>query len=262
MASDYILIRKSRNALSTFLHVMFNILLGVGSIFAGLVTGSWIVGFFLVLVSKWRMFAVRPRYLFLNIKSNLVDLIVGFSFVLLGFFSGNDLLPVHFILAFSYVIWLTIIKPKTTPFWNRFQALTAVFLGSSASAILCASLNPALLVVLEFVIGYGAARHVLAQNNNSIDNGFPAFIFGAFFAEIALLTHSWLIVYTFVNAGIMIPQLALILTIFGFLAEKLFSTVEARDGNFRFKEVALPALFSVVILAVIIFGFSEPIFNV
>ena len=93
MASDYIFIRKSRNALSTALHVTLNILLGVGSIFVTIVSGSWLIGFILVLLSKWRMFAVRPRYLWLNIKSNLVDLIVGFSFVALAFFSGAS--PLH-----------------------------------------------------------------------------------------------------------------------------------------------------------------------
>ncbi|MBQ3293902.1 hypothetical protein IJG96_02100, partial [Candidatus Saccharibacteria bacterium] len=99
MASDYIFIRKSRNALSTVLHVVMNILLGIGSVFATIVSGSWIIGFILVLLSKWRMFAVRPHYLWLNIKSNLVDLIVGFSVVLLAFFAGTSTLPVHYILG-------------------------------------------------------------------------------------------------------------------------------------------------------------------
>ena len=79
--SDYILIRKGRNMLSAFLHVIFNLLLGLGSVFITFSTASWIPGVLLVIISKWRMFAVRPRYLFLNLKSNLVDLIVGFSFV-------------------------------------------------------------------------------------------------------------------------------------------------------------------------------------
>ena len=262
MASDFIFIRKSRNAVSSVLHVLMNILLGVGSIFVTIVTGSWLVGFILVLVSKWRMFAVRTHYLFLNLKSNLVDLIVGFSFVLLAYFSGTEVLPVHYLLAVSYTIWLVLIKPKTSETWNFIQALLAVFLGTCAASILSASLNPVLLVALEFVIGYAAARHVLAQNNNSVDDGFPALTFGVLFSEIALLCHSWLIVYTFTSWGIIIPQLAIILSVFAFLTERIYSSVESRDGTLKFKDVALPVLFSVAILAVIIFGFSEPIFNV
>ena len=262
MSSDYILIRKSRNALSTFLHIALNILLGVGSVFVTIVSGSWIIGFILVLLSKWRMFAVHPHYLWLNIKSNLVDLIVGFSFVLLAYFSGTAVLPVHYILAFAYVLWLTVAKPKTSENWNLFQALVAIFLGTSATSILCASLNPALLVILEFVIGYSAARHVLAQNNNTADHGYPTLILGTIFAEIALLAHSWLIVYTFMSLGVIVPQLAVILTIFAFATTRIYRAVEKRDGQLRFKDIAVPLIFSLVILAVIIVGFSEPIFNV
>lgn len=262
MASDYILIRKSRNALSSVLHVIMNILLGLGSVLATIVSGSWIIGFILVLLSKWRMFAVRPHYLWLNIKSNLVDLIVGFSLVLLTYFSGTSLLPVHYILAAVYVLWLTVVKPKTSETWNLIQALTAIFLGTSAVSILCASLDSAFLVVLEFIVGYGSARHVLAQNNNMSDNGYPALIFGVAFAEIALLAHSWTIVYAFTNLGLIIPQLALILALFGFMVERIFHAVEERDGQLRLKDIAFPVSFSLVVLAIIIIGFSKPIFNV
>jgi len=262
MASDYIFIRKSRNAVSSVLHVLMNILLGVGSVFATIVSGSWIIGFILVLLSKWRMFAVRPHYLWLNIKSNLVDLIVGFSLVLLTYFSGTSLLPVHYILAATYVLWLTVAKPKTSEIWTRIQALAAIFLGTCAISILCASLDSSLPALLEFIVGYGSARHVLAQNNNMSDSGYPALIFGVFFAEVALLTHSWTIVYAFMDLGVIIPQLAIILTVFGFMIERIFHAVEERDGTLRFKDVALPISFSLVVLAVVIIGFSEPIFNV
>ena len=262
MASDYIFIRKSRNALSSFLHAVLNILLGIGSVFATIVSGSWIIGFILVLLSKWRMFAVRPHYLWLNIKSNLVDLIVGFSVVLLAFFAGTSTLPVHYILGAVYVLWLTVVKPKTTETWNLIQALFAIFIGTTAVTILSASYDSVFVSLLEFVVGYGAARHVLAQNNNMNDRGYPALIFGILFSEIALLCHSWLIVYTFIKAGVIIPQLAIILTIFAFMTERIYRSVESRDGKLKFKEVAVPVIFSIVVLAVIIIGFSQPIFNV
>ena len=97
--ADYSIIRKSRNTLSSFLHVLMNILLGVGSISVTLISGSWILGIILVLISKWRIFAVRPRYWLLNLKSSLVDLIVGASFVVLAYLSGTEILPIHILLA-------------------------------------------------------------------------------------------------------------------------------------------------------------------
>lgn len=262
MANDYIFIRKSRNTLSSLLHVVMNILLGAGSILIGLVSGSWIIGFILVLVSKWRMFAVRPRYLLLNLKSNLVDLIVGFSFVLLGYFSGSEILPVHYLLAIGYTVWLIFVKPRTSKNWTMFQAIVAIFLGTSAAVILCSDLNSALLVAIEFIIGYAAARHILVQNNNSLENGFPALLLGVIFAEISLFLHSWLIVYTFIDFGLILPQLSIVLTLVAFMLEKVYSDVELRDGALRLKSVAVPLAFSIILAAIILIGFSNPIFNV
>ena len=87
--ADYVIIRRGRNILSTILHVLLNLVLAIATIFLNLATASFIPGCVLVLLSKWRMFAVRPRYLFVNIKSNLVDLIMGFSFVFLAYCAGN-----------------------------------------------------------------------------------------------------------------------------------------------------------------------------
>ncbi|MBQ3430698.1 hypothetical protein IJG20_01170 [Candidatus Saccharibacteria bacterium] len=263
MATDYVFIRKSRNTISSVLHVLMNILLGVGTIFVGIVSGSWLIGIILVLVSKWRTFAVRPRYLFLNIKASLVDLIVGCSFVFLGYFSGSSVvLPVHYLLAAGYTLWLIAIKPQTSPFWTSVQAIVAVFLGTSVATIASASTNSVVLVLAEFLIGYAAARHVLAQNNNSLHDGFPAFIFALMFAEIALFAHSWLIIYPFQIYGIMIPQLSIILSIFAFVAVKLYENVESRDGDLKVREVAIPIVFAVILLAVIVAGFSEPTFDI
>ncbi len=239
-----------------------NILLGVGTIFVGIVTGSWIIGAILVLVSKWRMFAVRSRYLFLNLKSNLVDLIVGFSFVFLGYFAGSELVPGHWILAGLYVIWLLFVKPKTKAGWNVVQAICAVILGTSAAVIASAHFNPVWLVILEFIIGYAAARHVLVQNDSAGYDGFAALIYGVMFAEIALVSHYWLIVYSFEKVGLMVPQLAVVLGIVSFLTAQLYGQVEKRDGVLKFRDVAPAVLFSAAMLIVLLMWFSKPSFNI
>ena len=96
--ADFIIIRKSRNIASVTVHVFLNILLGISSVLITVFSGSPLLGLLLVLLSKWRIFAVRRRYLWLNLKSNLVDLIVGISVVLLSYYAGSTLLPVHFVL--------------------------------------------------------------------------------------------------------------------------------------------------------------------
>src|SRR5579864_9010093 len=66
----------------------------------------------IILLSKWRMFAVRPRYWPANIRANAVDIIVGVSFLVLMVHSGTQLWQL--ILALLYAVWLLVIKPGTS----------------------------------------------------------------------------------------------------------------------------------------------------
>ena len=259
--ADYIFIRKSRNALSSFLHVLMNISLGVGSILITIISGSWILGFLLVFLSKWRIFAVRPRFWFLNIKSNLVDLIVGSSFVFIAYFAGTEILPVHFVLAAFYTAWLIFVKPRTSKTATIFQALCAVLFGTTAAVLTLSSFNSIFLILAEFIIGYGASRHLFVQIG---DKNFThlSITCGLLCAETTWLLYSWSILYTFGNTGIIIPQLSLVLTISAFSFSKIFQSTLRHDGKLKFSEIVTPALFGILTIAIIIFGFSNPIFNI
>ena len=259
--ADYVLIRKGRNIISSIIHIVLNILLGFGSIALTVITGSWTLGIILVLISKWRIFAVRPYYWLLNIKSNLVDLIVGSSFVLLAFCAGTTILPIHWILAISYTLWLVLLKPRSSDLATETQSLIAVFLGISAVTLLGGAYNAIWLVLAAFVIGYGASRHVLVQSEDH-DFTIITFICGLIAAEITWLCHSWLIIYTFGSTGIAIPQLAIILTIFGFLFGRTYKSILKRDGHFKIADVATPIIFSIIVIAIMIIWFSKPIFDI
>ena len=214
--ADYVLARKSRNIASSMVHVFLNLLLGIGSVLVTVLSGSPILGILLVLISKWRVFAVRIRYLWTNVKANLVDFIVGVSIVLLAYYAGPSFLVVDFILMALYCTWLLFIKPLSSESATLAQSLIAVFLGISAATIMSANLNSIVIVLLAFLIGYAASRHVLIQSD---DKNFTltTLVSGLVFSEIAWLCHSWAIIYTFGSTGIRIPQLAIILTIFAFV---------------------------------------------
>ena len=259
--SDYIFIRKSRNILSTILHVVLNILLGFGSVFITLATSNWIFGIILVLISKWRIFAVRPRYWFLNIKSNLVDLIIGISFVMLAFYAGSSLLPIHLILGALYTVWLIWIKPLSSEKASEIQALIAVFLGTSTAALISANYNSVFMVLISFVVGYGASRHVLVHSSDH-DFTLLTLICGLVCAEIAWLCHSWMIIYSFPTIGVIIPQVAIIMTIFAFIFNCTYKAIFKRSGKLKLPDIALPAIFSILAIAIIILWFSNPVFNV
>lgn len=259
--ADFVLARKTRNITSSAVHVFLNILLGMVSVLITVFSGSPWLGILLVLISKWRIFAVRRRYLWLNIKSNLVDLIVGLSVVLLSYYAGSSLLPVDFILMAIYVVWLLFIKPLSTEQANLVQSLIAVFLGISATTIMSANLNPVVAVLLAFLVGYAASRHVLAQTSSK-DYTLTTLVCGLVFAEVAWLCHSWAIIYTFGATGIRIPQAAIILTIFAFVYNYARQAMIKYQEDFRFRHIIWPVLFGVALVGIIVLAFSNPIFNI
>ena len=243
--ADFVFVRKSRNIASSMVHIFLNLLLGVGAVLITVLSNSPVLGIILVLVSKWRIFAVRARYFTLNLKSNLVDLIVGISIVLLAYYAGPSFLLVDFILMTVYSIWLII----------------AVFLGISAATIMCANLDSIVLVLISFLIGYAASRHVLVQSNDK-DFTLTTLVCGLVFAEIAWLCHSWNIIYTFGNTGIRIPQLAVILSIFAFVYNYARQAMIKYQDDFRFKHILGPVVFGAVLIGIIVLFTSNPIFNI
>lgn len=258
---DFVLARKSRNIASSMVHVLLNLSLGVGAILITVLSGSPLLGLILVLTSKWRMFAVRWRYFFLNFKSNLVDLIVGISVVLLAYYSGPSILIVDFILAGIYCVWLLFIKPLSSENAVLLQSLIAVFLGVSATVIISVSLNAVIIVFLAFLVGYSTSRHILIQSNDS-DYTLTTLVAGLIFAEVAWLGHFWIIIYTFGETGIKIPQLAIILTIFAFVYNYARQMILKYDRSFKLNNIAKPLIFGIILISIIVLWFSNPIFNV
>ncbi|MBR3329183.1 hypothetical protein IKG29_01470 [Candidatus Saccharibacteria bacterium] len=259
--ADFILMRKSRNIASNMVHIFLNLLLGVSAVLITVLSASPALGILLVLVSKWRVFAVRARYFFTNLKSNLVDIIIGISVVLLAYYAGPEFLPVDFILMALYSIWLIFIKPLSSENATLAQSIITVFLGISAVSIMSANLNAIVVVLLAFLVGYAASRHVLVQGSDK-DFTLTTLVCGLIFAEIAWLCQSWAIVYTFGNTGIRIPQLAIILTIFAFVYNYARQAMVKYQDDFRFRHILGPIVFGVILIGIIVIWFSNPIFNI
>lgn len=259
--ADYVLARKSRNIASNAVHILLNILLGMGAVLITVFSANPALGIVLVLMSKWRIFAVRSRYIWINIKSNLVDVIVGLSVVFLSYYAGGALMPVHILLMIIYVGWLLFIKPMSSENATLVQSLVAVFLGISASTIMTANLNSILAVALAFLIGYAASRHVLVQTESE-NFVLTTLACGLVFAEIAWLCHSWAIIYTFGDTGIRVPQAAIILTIFAFVYNYARQAIIRYQEDFRFKNILGPMIFGMILVGIIVFFFSKPVFNI
>ncbi len=246
-------------------HVLLNLLLGVGSVMITVLSGSPLLGLILVLASKWRVFAVRHRYWWFNVKSNLVDLIVGISVVLLAYTAGQEFLIIDAILMVFYCLWLLFIKPLSSEKAAFTQSLIAVFLGISATVLMTASLSAiasSLVVAISaFVIGYAGSRHVLVQSDDK-DFTLTTLVCGLAFSEVAWLSSNWTIIYTFGSGGVRIPQLAILLTIFLFVYNYARSVMIKYQEDFRFKQIAGPVIFGAILAAIVVIWFSNPIFNI
>ena len=87
---DFIRISKKYSFWGNIAHIFLNIILAVIVWLSIYITKTPWIAILLVFVSKWRTFAVRPRFWLANVKSNLVDLIFSLSIVILMFSTGID----------------------------------------------------------------------------------------------------------------------------------------------------------------------------
>src|SRR5690349_2077062 len=69
------------------------------------------IAILLILISKWRMFAVQSRYWVANLIANGVDLTVGIALVL--FMASTAVVWWQLFWAIMYGVWLVWLKPKS-----------------------------------------------------------------------------------------------------------------------------------------------------
>jgi NAD/NADP transhydrogenase beta subunit len=120
---------KPASGFSRVVYVVFNVLLPL-VVFALVRTDFVQLALAIILLSKWRMFAVRPRFWPANIRANAVDIIVGVSLLL--FMVHTDSQLVQLLLTALYIGWLVVLKPSSTPMMVSLQALVSMLFGLMA----------------------------------------------------------------------------------------------------------------------------------
>src|SRR5690606_27843105 len=101
-----------KSAISDLAYVALNVGLAITLLILVLAVQSPLPAFVLVLLGKWRILAVRPHFWFKNIQSNLVDIIVGLSVVVL-LYGASGSLPLQVAITLFYAVWLLFIKPRS-----------------------------------------------------------------------------------------------------------------------------------------------------
>ncbi|HEY1835792.1 MAG TPA: hypothetical protein VGG13_03145 [Candidatus Saccharimonadales bacterium] len=150
------------------------------------------LAFILILLSKWRMFAVRPRFWAANLRANSVDIMVGLSALTLMLQSSSALW--QGVCAVAYAAWLIVIKPQTSLFMTATQAAIGFLAGLSALYVSWSAGPLYGLVFVTGVICYLVARHFF----DSFEEPYAkllAYCWGYFGAALMWALGHWLLFY-------------------------------------------------------------------
>lgn len=246
---------KRRSLLSELIYIILNIALAVAILAVVLAIDSPWPAFGLVVLSKWRILAVRPRFWFANIQANMVDVIVSLSVVML-LFAANGSFALQSVLTLLYIIWLLFIKPRSKRVFVALQAGIAVFLGITALFSVSFDWIASLVVIGMWLIGYSAARHVLGSHEDP-HMILYSLIWGLFFAELGWLGYHWTFAYTLPGtASIRLSQMAIIATVISFFAERAYSSY-SHHGTIRPNDILLPGLLMVSVVLVLLVFFNR-----
>ena len=197
---------KPASGFSHFLHIILTALLPALTFilvrlnFVGLAAA-------VILLSKWRMLAVKPRHWPANIRANAVDITVGLSLLIFMTHSGSQF--VQLMWAVIYGVWLIVIKPRSDTLGVSMQSLIALFVGLTAIFLNWSEASSLALIILTWLVSYSAARHFFT----SFDEPLARYLSNSwayFSAALVWLLSHWLLFYG------PISQPTLLLSVIGF----------------------------------------------
>ncbi len=243
---DLLKSHKRRSRLSDILYVILNIALAVSLLVVVRFGQSSWLAVAIVLLSKWRALAVKPRFWFANIVANMVDVIVGLSYVALLYATNGELVP-QLLLTALYTGWLLLIKPRSKRSFVTLQAGAAIFFGVTALCTVSYSWDPFFFVLLMWLIGYSASKHILGSYDEPLATIY-SLVAGLAFAEIGWAAYHWLFAYAIPGmGGIKVPQLAIVVTLLSFVTERIYASYH-KHGAARSGDIILPIALTIAVL--------------
>lgn len=161
----------------------------------------------LIVVSKWRMFAVRIRYWPANIRANAVDIMVGFAVVIFMSSVSDGLWQV--VWAVAYGLWLVFLKPGSSMLKVSLQAGVAQLAALMALFLISGEMPLYALVIFSWIICYLCARHFFSSFDEPYTQ-FYAQVWGYFAATLVWILGHWLLFYN------VLAQPTLLLVVIGY----------------------------------------------
>ncbi|HEX8390664.1 MAG TPA: hypothetical protein VF597_04545 [Candidatus Saccharimonadales bacterium] len=218
------------------------------------------LAYLLVVLSKWRVFAVRPRFWFANLQANFIDFMVGISVVTLMILASATVPWAGAMLAVLFAVWLLVLKPHTAQRWMLVQAAVGQFIALMALFSLAHDFefdpvitdSSVLTVVLAWLIGYMTARHALSAFRSEDDRTLLSLIWGFVVAEIAWLAHHWTIAYPLLSKDLMIPHVAIFITLLSVAAIAWYRVLHVESDKKAFTDARSVTIFVVVVNVILL----------
>lgn len=237
---------KSTGSMSSMLHLGLLILLPL-ILFVLVRLGDTFIklAFAFVLLSKWRMFAVRPRFWPAIIRANMIDIIVGLSVVLFMTHSASQWMQLLWVIA--YATWLVYIKPATSMLMTSLQAGIGQLLGLMAIYSVWAGQPLYILVLATGIVCTLSARHYF----DTFDEPYAkllSYVWGYTGAALAWLLGHWLLFYGAV------AQPTLILSVLGYGLAGLYYFDHSEKLSLMLKR---QFMFIMVAIILVILTFSD-----
>jgi hypothetical protein len=184
---------KPASGFSRLAHIGLNILLAL-LVFVLVRIDFVQLALLVILLSKWRMLAVRPRFWPANIRANAIDIIVGVSFLV--FMVQADSSSMQLVWVAAYAMWLVVVKPASNALMVSLQAMVGLLFGLSALFLNWGGSALSLLVLATSLICYLSARHFL----DSFDEPYAkllAYLWAYFGGALTWTLGHWLLFYGF-----------------------------------------------------------------
>jgi hypothetical protein len=235
---------KPSRGFSQLLHIGYNLLLpALVYVLVQLQSGGFIgLALSIILLSKWRMFAVRPRFWLANIRANAIDIIIGVS--ALGLMVGSSSTWLQIVWAALWAGWLIFIKPKSSVFWMSLQALIGFTVGLVAMFLAWDHSPLVVLVASSGLLCFFAAHHFFI----SFDEPYTrllAFVWAYFGAALTWVLGHWLLFYGFIAQ----PTLLLVTLGFGLGSLYYLDHFDRLSQNVRRQFVFIMIAVVLVVLA-------------
>ncbi len=232
---------KPASGFSHFVHIALTSLLPA-LVFVFVRTHFVPLAVVVIILSKWRMFAVKPRHWPANIRANAIDIIVGLSIV--AFMTHSGSMMVQLIWAIAYGVWLLVIKRQTGVLGVSVQAIIGQSFGLVAVFLQYGGMDTWLLVLLTWLVCYSAARHFFTSFEESYSR-FLAYTWAYFGASLVWVLSHWLLFY-----GV-IAQPALLLSVISFGLGGIYYLEETDRLSLLLRRQLIFVMFAIIIIVLV-----------